>query len=272
MEYCTLNDAFPAEHTPGGAAVSKRDRKRRCKPPPSAWMEVSQEQGELMQGSRSTAGFDPSAPEMRSVDSTDPTEAPVPMSAYEARQAPQNTNAAKATLRVTEGPSSLIDSASRQPPAYFGADPDADTGTTLRKSKLEGFANYSPIAGKKDYMMETDFAQTFSMGGADKAAGAELPVPSVVDRWKKLTPKGAQSSFFELLPAPGGSYPEYVVGQQGGIQANSDMKKRLDAIFARLDDLERRVDSGGENTQTEIFLFILSGVFVMFAADLLARR
>jgi hypothetical protein len=93
-----------------------------------------------------------------------------------------------------------------------------------------------------------------------------------VDSWKKLTPKGAQSSFFELLPAPGGSYPEYVVGQQGGIQSNSDMKKRLDAIFARLDDLERRVDSGGENTQTEIFLFILSGVFVMFAADLLARR
>ena len=169
MEYCTLNDAFPAEHTPGGAAVSKRS-KRRCKPPPSAWMEVSQEQGDLMQGSRSTPGFDYAAPEMRGVDSTDPTEAPVPISAYEARQAPQNTNAAKATLRVTEGPTTLIDSASRQPPAYFGADPDADTGTTLRKSKLEGFSNFSPIAGKKDYMMETDFAQTFQMG-SDKATG-----------------------------------------------------------------------------------------------------
>ncbi len=273
MEYCTLNDAFPAEHTQGGAAgESKRERKRRCKPPPSAWMEVSADNSQLLQGSRSTPGFDASAPEMRSVGSNDPAEAPVPLSAYEARQAPQNTNAAQATLRVTEGPSVLIDSASAQPPAYFGADPEADTGTTLRRSKLEGFANYSPIPGKKDYMMETDFTQSFQLQGADKATGADLPVPSIADRWKKLTPKGAQSSFFELLPAPGGSYPEYVVGQQGGIQANNDMKKRLDAIFARLDDLERRVDSGGENTQTEIFLFILSGVFVMFAADLLARR
>ncbi len=273
MEYATLNDAFPAEHTPGGGANgTKRERRRRCKPPPSVWMEENSDNSELMQGARGFSGFDSSAPEERKVGSSDPTEAPVPCSAYEARQAPQNTNAAKAILRVTEGPNTLIDSASARPPAYFGADPEADTGNTLRRSKLEGFANYSPIPGKRDYMMETDFANTFQLQGADKATGADLPVPSVSDRWKKLTPKGAQSSFFELLPAPGGSYPEYVVGQQGGIAANNDMKKRLDAIFARLDDLEKRVDSGGENTQTEIFLFILSGVFVMFAADLLARR
>jgi hypothetical protein len=272
MEYCTLNDAFPAEHTPGGgAAETKRERKKRCKPPPNAWMEGNSDESELMSGARGLGGFDKGASEARSVETNDPMEAPVPCSAYEARQAPSNTNAAKAILRVTEGPNTLIDSASAQPPSYFGADPDADTGT-LRRSKLEGFANYNPIVGKRDYMMETDFAQTFQLGGADKATGAELPVPSIVDRWKKMTPKGAQSSFFELLPAPGGAYPEYVVGQQGGIQPNNDMKKRLDAIFARLDDLEKRVDGGGENTQTEIFLFILSGVFVMFAADLLARR
>jgi hypothetical protein len=279
MEYCTLNDAFPAEHTPGGGAASetKKERKRRCKPPPSAWMEGHADESELMSGARGLGGFDKEASEARSVGSSGQVDAPVPCSAYEARQAPSNTTAAKAILRVTEGPNTLIDSASAQPPSYFGADPDADTGSTLRRSKLEGFANYNPIPGKKDYMMETDFAQTFQLGGADKPTGAELPVPSIADRWKKMTPKGAQSSFFELLPAPGGSYPEYVVGQQGGIQqagiqANNDMKKRLDAIFARLDDLEQRVDSGGENTQTEIFLFILSGVFVMFAADLLARR
>jgi hypothetical protein len=40
-------------------------------------------------------------------------------------------------------------------------------------------------------------------------------------------------------------------------------------LFSRLDDLESR---RGENTQTEILLFVMSGLFVLFSMDILAKQ
>jgi len=40
-------------------------------------------------------------------------------------------------------------------------------------------------------------------------------------------------------------------------------------LFSRLDDLESQ---RGENTQTEILLFVMSGLFVVFSMDILTRQ
>jgi hypothetical protein len=48
-----------------------------------------------------------------------------------------------------------------------------------------------------------------------------------------------------------------------------DFFRKLDRIYARLDDLESR---RSENSQTEVLLFIMSGIFVLFSMDLLVRK
>jgi hypothetical protein len=133
----------------------------------------------------------------------------------------------------------------------------------------ERMANFTPMTNnKEEFMMgPADLRNLFK----DKAAGASLPVPSVVDSWKKLTPSGAQSAYIHALPPPGG---EYLIGSGDASSVGSGnraMMQKLDKIFARLDDLETARE-GGENNHMEIFMFILSGMFVMFAMDSLARR
>ena len=48
-----------------------------------------------------------------------------------------------------------------------------------------------------------------------------------------------------------------------------DVIKKLDKIFARLDDLENRKS---ENANTEVVLFVMSGIFILFTMDLLVRK
>jgi len=48
-----------------------------------------------------------------------------------------------------------------------------------------------------------------------------------------------------------------------------DVIKKLDKIFARLDDLENRKS---ENANTEVVLFVMSGLFILFTMDLLVRK
>lgn len=116
--------------------------------------------------------------------------------------------------------------------------------------------------------LQIDFNKIGSGVGANKASGPALPIPSIVDEWKRLTPAGARSAFIDALPPPGG---EIVLGQGSAPEAAGDLRKKLDQIFARLDDLESS-GSGSENNQMEIFMFILSGMMVMFAVDAFARR
>lgn len=56
-----------------------------------------------------------------------------------------------------------------------------------------------------------------------------------------------------------------------GQNMTDEMKRRFDEIFSRLDDLESSRSSNDKNAQMEIFLFILSGMFVMFTVDIFAR-
>lgn len=314
MEYCALDDAFPASLEPmpgcrgGDASVSQRREERkkakRCKGPQQTFLESDPNFHQRPFPDRQALGPGASPSPMRGAnEAIDPYNeetglyehqpltadtaqgimndiiAKAPRSAYMARQPPPDTTAAKAKLIETAGPTKLP--SGPKPPAYFGADvlgDETDGFLGGKQEALEGYANYNPVAD--DFHLEPNFSKTFGEKGANKAAGAELPIPSIVDAWKRLTPSGANTAFIEYLPPPGGELmppttapttfqlgntaPSYTYG-------GTDMKKRLDEIFSRLDDLENKWTEGSENSQMEIFLFILSGMFVMFSVDMFAR-
>jgi len=302
-DYCSLDDAFPASlaAAPGcrgssaPIAQSKEERRKakRCKGPLAAYLSDSDRPSlatplndeQAMRGSGAVNPYNPETglyqngplgvnpvigqAQGPSGQAVDELFVRAPASAYTERKAPPSPSS-NTKLVETPGPARLY-SSQQKPPAYFGAGEDDEgfvpSGRAPRHLENdEGFANYIPAsAGTKDeYMLSPDFSKTFGARGVDRATGEALPVPSIVDAWKKITPAGARSAIFDVLPEPGG---EYIIGRQGG----GDMKQKLDQIFARLDDLESD-RNGSESNQMEIFLFILSGMFVMFAVDAFARK
>jgi len=170
---------------------------------------------------------------------------------------------------------------------FFGAEPGQTGGTGATDSSLENFADYKPNA--RNYLLEPDFRTAFESNGVGRAgsgasAGVEsllkgggqgLPVPSVSDYWKPISKFGSSNSaIFESLPAPGGRYKGGQVdgadSSEGASVNNTVVMKKLDEIFARLDDLQR--GGSAEQGQMEVLMFISSGIFLLFAMDLLLRK
>lgn len=144
--------------------------------------------------------------------------------------------------------------------SFFGADPD------------EPFANYAPDVD--NFLMEPTIENGFGLAGGYSPSGkAALPVPSVSDYWKPLTPAGAETAFFKALPAPGGTYSKRdIVRGQTPVWPEDDLGRKIDKIMARLDDLQRSKAVSPEQAQTEIMMFVSSGVLVLFLMDLLVKK
>ena len=137
---------------------------------------------------------------------------------------------------------------------YFGMDPDSDS-----------FADYEPEATNET--LYPDFRKTFEQAGVARAgSSANLPNPSVNMYWKPVTTGGAQTSFVEHLPPPGGKYHQRPLN--GEVSMEHVMKK-LDRLFARLDDMNT---SSPEQVTSELLMFISSGIFVLFMMDLLVKK
>ena len=289
MEYCSLDDAFPAigggpassgcKGNKSGDIARKEERKKakRCKGPPLTFLE----------GSGDVPLTDPDRPALIRLPETPPINkatgmfqhAPVDAPQREAFEdmSPEPQAEKRASFRSEKpledlqaiynklpdvssiaGPNKSIKNVL---PSYFGANYDDD-------AVEEGFANFTNIIGDDPaYRLSPDFASAFSGKGANKASGTDvLPIPSVKNVWKPLTPSGANTSFYAKLPSPGGDIP---IGQVPNHSEKEELFKKLDSIYARLDDLEIR---RGENAQTETLLFIMSGIFVLFSMDLLVKR
>jgi hypothetical protein len=311
MEYCSLSDAFPevgggpastgCKGNEAGAVARREERKKakRCKGPPLTFLEAPSNEPVV----------DPDRPALRPKPDTPPMNpatgllehAPVDappaepfqdfaggtgpganvrsitdlVASFRSEQADPKQERVLDTLPKVAGPTK------QQPsklPSYFGANYDMDTpGNILAASPRvsetaveEGFASFTSIIGDDpSYRLEPDFTQSFSGKGLEKASGVEvLPIPSVQNVWKPLTPGGASTAFYDRLPLPGGT----VVRETQASSADFDKEvlfRRLDQIYARLDDLESRK---GEQSQKEVLLFVMSGLFVLFSMDLLVRR
>lgn len=305
MEYCSLNEAFPEVgggpaatgciDTKAGSIARKEERKKakRCKGPPLTFLDPPGDQPVT----------DPDRPALRPLPETPPMNpttgliqhAPVdapPKEAFADFQDPRPMSEILATFRSEQPPADekvlntmprgIAGPTKQQPsklPKYFGANYDDESKTTswTNDTTEEGFTSFTNIIGDDPgYRMGPDFTQQFAGKGVERAQGARgsllsnegveiLPIPSVKNVWKPLTPSGAPTAFFDTLPAPGGLIPV----DQARPYDKDEFFRRLDSIYARLDDLEIKKS---ENAQTEILLFITSGIFVLFSLDLLVRK
>jgi hypothetical protein len=303
MEYCSIDDAFPpvgggpansgCRGNKAGDVARKEERKKakRCKGPPLTFLE----------GSGDAPLTDPDRPALIPLPDTPPMNpstgliqhAPVDAPPREpfTDMSPEPEAEMAASFRSEQpqpklqaiynkmfspesipGPNKAL---KPKAPSYFGANYDdsmggnASSSLTLRSmddAVEEGFANFTNIIGDDPgYRLSPDFTSAFAGKGVQKASGTDvLPIPSVKNVWKPLTPSGAPTAFFDRLPSPGGEIP---IGQVSGDK--EELFRKLDSIYARLDDLESR---RGENAQTETLLFIMSGIFVLFSMDLLVKR
>jgi hypothetical protein len=166
------------------------------------------------------------------------------------------------TLVTGKALAAEMGSASAKPVGFFGANPDDGKGGV---GFAEAFANYMPDA--KDYMLEPNFTTAFTqvLTPGARAGAADLPVPSVRDVWKPLIPNGtANTAFFEKLPPQGGQYT-----QPSG-DSHESLSRKIDRVMARLDDIQR--GNTPEQAQTDILMFVSSGIFVLFLMDLAVRK
>jgi hypothetical protein len=117
----------------------------------------------------------------------------------------------------------------------------------------ESFADFAPsIQDNPGYKLQPDFPASFTAAGFGKASG----VP-VKNQWKPMS----DVAFF--TPQPSTHSPSQ--GDAGNTSMSHDdkvlLQKKIDTLFARLETMECQ---SSEYAHTEIALFILSGLFLLF--------
>lgn len=187
-------------------------------------------------------------------------------------------------------------------PAYFGANPnDLTSITNMAKPQTkttEGFTSQAApfvdtIGGDSDesYRLSPDFGEVFanphvqtqtSLQGptptekqfayltpTSMGVSEQLPIPNTDMFWKPKTRTGGSTAFFNQLRAPGGqpSVPQNEPEEKEA-PVRREMLEKMDRIFARLDDMEA---AKGENANTEILMFIATGLGILFLMDMSCR-
>jgi len=272
MNYCALDDAFQingSAPSPGCAAdystkmarKEERRKAKRCKGPPATYLDIEDKDPD-----RQHLNPLPDVPVMNSsigLREHRPVTAPQgtmePFTSHEEKQNVPNFDKDPMYSYLKDGmtkhliPVQAPTSETLRPSKkYFGMDPDNDS-----------FADYQPEATNET--LYPDFRTAFDQSGVGRAtATAQLPNPSVNMYWKPLTKSGAQTSFVEHLPPPGGKYY-----RPSGDASMDEVMKKLDRLFARLDDMNT---TSPEQVTSELLMFISSGIFVLFMMDLLVKK
>jgi hypothetical protein len=298
MEGCSLQDAFPGGPYAstgcldnGQAEISRRQEKkkaRRCRGPALTYLNEGMNMVGSVDPDRQTVI--PMAPVPAMNQKTGLTEhAPVSQQ-YDYETFVGGMDSLPAIRKDVESTTAL------QPtdaPKFFGAGPNDSNGAN-KKGLVEAFqSSVSPfvniIGTDESYLLQPDFTKTFSTKGVTKAesvpipsgpspVGKEmellspaanklpnsiLPTPNLDIFWKQSPLAGGQSSFFSQLDQQAREEParELTPNRQ-------EVLTKLDKIFARLGDLEQ---TQSEHAQTEILLFIMTGLGVIFLMDVACR-
>jgi len=252
MEFCTLEDAFPDLKTKSTARSEEKKKAKRCKGPAQTYLTAQD-------------STDPDRPAQIKMPEVPPVNEKTGLREHTPVDAPQTEPfldsgseydqlLSSLSSGTVAGPTKL---AKGKPPAFFGAGEDDDT---------EGFASFTDVIGDDPgYKLSPDFTQTFSAKGTAKAGGLPTADVNTNINWKPLTSGGAKTAFYsKVITRP--SAPAPVMPSSDD---SRDLLKKMDKIFARLDDLENRKS---ENAQTEVVLFVMSGLFILFTMDLLVRK
>lgn len=307
MEGCSLHDAFPdgAFGSPGcldrGAAdESRRQEKkkaRRCRGPALTYLDG---------GMNMVGAVDPDRPAQKravpvpALNSATGLREHVPVTQqYDYETFVGDMDSLPQIRQDVQGPNALQTTSA---PSFFGANPNDDSSTSIvAKKRTEGFQSgaapfVNVIGSEEAYTLQPDFAKSFAAKGTTKAEGVPissgpsptsqetsyltptgmmpnsiLPVPNIDMFWKENGLAGGQSSFFSQLKAPGGQPSGSAVDQDAASDVPASRREvltKLDKIFARLDDMEAQKT---ENAQTEVLLFIMTGLGVIFLMDIGCR-
>jgi hypothetical protein len=248
MNYCALDDAFQVIGAPSpgcandtatrAARKEERRKARRCKGPQETYFDKDPD--------RQNISKLPIIPAMNpSIGLREHTPVDAPQGSLEPF-VPRNDDDVSGDCVRNQLPCNIPGTTERQKSctsaSWFGADID------------ESFADYIPES--QNYRLQPDFLKAFEQAGVARA-GSTLPNPSTNMYWKPFTTSGAQTSFIDKLPPPGGEYTP------------DDIMKKLDRLWARLDDMNR---STPEQVTSELLMFISSGIFVLFMMDLLVKK
>lgn len=318
MNYCSLEDAF--QGTPGRAEddaarqarKEERRKARRCKGPAATYLELDRAEPKDAVYSKDAAKDPdrqhlnplPDVPAMN--PQTGLTEhAPVTASPlYEPFQTealshhPHHVGSDKPEYHKDR----LEEYSKSEVSQHYMTIP-MNGGTMTKKNFFganvpveESFADYAPDAG--DYRLQPDFTNAFQPATSNERANASavLPIPSVSQSWKPITPSGAQTAFIEHLPPPGGRYYSQAssgngrslggygtkkalgtyshatgksLGDSGQERSMEDVMRKLDQLYARLEEMNH---STPEQLTSEMLMFISSGIFVLFLMDLMVKR
>lgn len=205
MDYCSIDDAFPAMGPPSTALAVKQHRRKKPK-----------------------QGMTSEPPEAVSLD-TDPDR-----NQYTKKEIPEIES-------NKEGFSNIVDSTVN----FFGKSIDDD------------FAPYTGPIATDDYLLQPDFKNMFNEKGFGKASGLILKPENT--HFKEIDAVFQQTPLIKP------------VATNIHVTDDNDMKKQLDRLRARLDDLEKTKEITQENTQAEITLFVMSGLAFIFIMDLVGK-
>lgn len=201
MDYCSIDDAFPAMGPPSTVVSVKQHRRKKPK-----------------------QGMTSELPEPVTLD-TDPDR-----SQYIKTEIPQ---------------------------VETHQEPFSDTTTNFfGKSIDDDFAPYTGPIAKDDFLLQSDFKNIFSEKGFGKASGLSIKPENT--HFKEID---------TMFQKTGLSYKTPVTE----VKEDSEIKKQLDRLRARLDDLEKMKDITQANTQAEITMFVMSGLAFIFIMDLVSK-
>jgi len=272
MAYCSIQEAFPdPEQSESGRIARKEERRRakQCKGPALAFLKAGGDQevdvdrqqytrtgeGEWVGGGSSVKeGFVGSSEDV--------------------------IGSERSSVPKKVGNSRSLPTLAAETPGYFGKGMEGDDGfrsseraTGVAPKGVEGYADFQKDPKTNSgYQLNPDFLASFGAVGYEKSAGTPLlSTPSVNDAWKPMSPTGATSSFFEALPWPSESSGERRRSDDGcsmSVEEKEQLVKRIDILFAKLERLE---SARNENATSEISLFVLGGLFLMFGLDVIRR-
>jgi hypothetical protein len=167
-------------------------------------------------------------------------------------------------------------------PSYFGKDSDdiAD----------EGFSSFSAVGNDNpNYMLQPDFKTSFDLKGVGKAGG-ELPEPNVNDTWKPLSHGASYTAYVTDTSKAEPGWSMNAEQRDGRVASKSTIQEetpasiaserketgekdmligRINDLVARLENLEKKKS---QDSQTEILMFVGTGLFLLLSFELVARR
>jgi hypothetical protein len=243
MPFCSIDEAFPDTTMRQGRIARKEERKRaeKCGGPALAFLKGIERDNSP-------------DPDRKAEKPLPPPEAMNPKQ----REGFSEMNSVSKDLLTKK----VNDVIGQEKDSYFG-----------NSAESEGYADFTnSLSDNPGYqVLPADFLGTFGAVGANKASGkAVLTTPSVNDAWKPLTPSGARTSFFEYLPPQGGGGQD-VASSESTFFNREDKEallKKIDTLFAKLEDLESKHN---EYAHTEITLFVLSGLFLLYGIESLKK-